>query len=519
MSAATQIVWFKRDLRIEDNAALFEAAARGPVIPLYIAEPELWRQPDASGRHWAFIAETLAELQRSFEGLAQPLIIRTGDSVAVLDAIRKSHGAAALWSHEETGNGWTFARDKAVAAWAREHGVQWRELCQTGVIRRLKNRTGWAKAWDGFMATSQAHSPRILPPIKNLHPGGIPSVSDLGIAPDACPERQSGGRRKAMATLDSFLAERGRNYRRGMSSPVTGFEQCSRLSPHLAFGSISMRETAQAVWRRLGDLKGDPTPEAKALRASLVSYFGRLHWHCHFMQKLESEPRIEFENFHRAYDGVRPSEADPGHLAAWSKGETGFPFLDACMRALNATGWMNFRMRAMLMSFASYQLWLPWRETGLHLARQFTDYEPGIHWPQTQMQSGTTGINTVRVYNPVKQGYDQDPHGVFVRRWLPELAGVPDAFIHEPWKWEGAAALLGGGYPERIVHHIAAAKAAQLKIYGARRSGAFHVEADGIQEKHGSRKSGILAINHRRTGERCAPSQQMSLDLPTITKD
>ena len=102
-------------------------------------------------------------------------------------------------------------------------------------------------------------------------------------------------------------------------------------------------------------------------------------------------------------------------LAAWEAGETGLPFVDACMRYLRATGWLNFRMRSMLVAVASYHLWLDWRATGPHLARQFTDYEPGIHWPQVQMQSGTTGMNTVRIYNPVKQGRDQDPAGVFTR--------------------------------------------------------------------------------------------------------
>ena len=140
------------------------------------------------------------------------------------------------------------------------------------------------------------------------------------------------------------------------------------------------------------------------------------------------------------------------------KGETGLPFVDACMRSLNATGWINFRMRAMLMAVASYHLWLDWRAPGEHLARQFTDYEPGIHWPQVQMQSGTTGINTVRIYNPVKQGHDQDPDGAFVRRWVPELRDVPDAFIHEPWRWEQAGSVLDRVYPAPIVDHLAAAE-------------------------------------------------------------
>jgi deoxyribodipyrimidine photo-lyase len=503
--SAPQIVWFKRDLRMHDHAPLTHAVARGAIIPLYIAEPGLWCEPDASARQWEFVAETLSELRRDLAALGAPLIIRAGDAVKVLESLRAQFGVTRVWSHEETGNGWTFARDKAVAAWARASGVEWREERQTGVIRRLRDRDGWAKKWDAFMAAPMSAAPAHIVGV-DIEPGAIPSARDLGLADDPCPGRQPGGRLAGLAELRSFLGGRGRDYRRGMSSPVTGFTQCSRLSPYLAFGAVSMRETAQATWARLRELKTEKSPDAKALRASLISFSGRLHWHCHFMQKLEDAPRIEFENMHRAYDGMRET-LDEARYAAWVEGRTGFPFVDACMRALIDTGWMNFRMRAMLMSFASYHLWLPWRETGLHLAREFTDYEPGIHWAQTQMQSGTTGINTVRVYNPVKQGYDQDAHGAFVRRWVPELAALPDAFIHEPWKWDGAANL---DYPPPIVDHVSAAKEAQARIYGARRNREFHAEADAIQEKHGSRKSGLPNTGRRK---RAAPANQLTLGL------
>jgi deoxyribodipyrimidine photo-lyase len=508
-----QVVWFKRDLRIEDNAALAGAAARGPVLPLYMAEPELWRQPDVSARHWAFIAECLQELRDGLGALGVPLVIRSGDALDILDAIQKRHGIAALWSHEETGNGWTFARDKRVAAWCRANGIPWHQPRQNGVIRGLRVRGGWARAWDSFMALPVVETPP-LSGTASFEPGAIPSARDLGLADDTCPERQPGGRRAGLARLNSFLDERGIDYRREMSSPLTGAESCSRLSPHLAFGTLSMREVAQAAFARMRALKSGAAPEARRWRASLTSFSGRLHWHCHFMQKLESEPRIEFENLHPAYDGLRPVIADRARLDAWAKGETGFPFVDACMRSLSATGWLNFRMRAMLMAFASYHLWLPWRDSGLHLARLFTDYEPGIHWPQTQMQSGTTGINTVRIYNPVKQGYDQDPDGVFVRRWLPELRDVPDRFVHEPWAWDGAAQLLGRTYPERIVEHLSAAKAASESIWGARRGAAFGEAARAIQEKHGSRKSGMRNAG-RRAGSagRKTAANQLSLDL------
>jgi deoxyribodipyrimidine photo-lyase len=272
-----------------------------------------------------------------------------------------------------------------------------------------------------------------------------------------------------------------------------------------------MREVAQANWARMRELKTADEPHAQSWRASMLSFAGRQHWHCHFMQKLEDEPRIEFENLHRAYDGLRPDVADAQRLTAWSEGNTGFPFVDACMRALNQHGWINFRMRAMLMSFASYHLWLPWRESGLHLARKFVDYEAGIHWPQVQMQSGTTGINTVRIYNPLKQGYDQDPTGQFVRAHLPELASVPDVFIHEPWRWDRASSL---SYPPPIVDNAAAARAARDALHGTRKRADHKTAARDIVDRHGSRKTGMPMTGARRgTGRKPAATGQLTLDL------
>jgi deoxyribodipyrimidine photo-lyase len=519
MQSALNIVWFKRDLRIQDHRPLVEAARLGPVLPLYVAEPMMWRQPDAANRHWQFIADSLRELGSELAALGQPLIVRTGSIVDVLDSIRRSHGIAALWSHEETGNDWTFSRDKAVAAWARTHGIAWHERPQFGVQRRLASRNGWALAWDRQMAEAIVDPPRALAPLTGIEPHPSPTAEDLGLGDDGCSDRQSGDRRAGLDLLDSFLAGRGQNYRREMSNPLSGATSCSRLSPHLAWGTISMREVMQATWTRMRDLQEETSPEAKALRASLVSFSGRLHWHCHFIQKLESAPSIEFTELHPALRGLRPGTADAALLTAWATGQTGYPFLDACMRSLNVTGWLNFRMRAMVMSFASYNLWLPWRDSGLHLARQFTDYEPGIHWPQTQMQSGTTGINTIRIYSVVKQGHDQDPTGAFVRRWCPELQDVPDAHLQEPWDFVGAAGTIGRRYPERVVDLKSSTAAAKDKIYGARRGPNFHQAADAIQDKHGSRKSQLPLTGQTRKAQRkpknsiAKAAGQMEFDL------
>lgn len=479
------ILWFKRDLRLSDHPALALAGADGArVMPLYIVEPELWAQPDASARQFAFLAECLSELRAACAARGAPLVIRTGEPVAVLERLRAETGFDRMVSHEETGTGWSFARDRRVAAWARAEGVAWTEVPHSGVVRRLASRDGWGARRERFIRQPVAEAPGGFWDC-GLDPGALPAARDLGLAPDACPDRQGGGRAAGLALLDSFLAGRCRPYRKAMSSPLAGETACSRLSPHLAFGTLSGREAAQAA----GRARADARQAGDGRAAPLASFAARLAWRDHFMQKLEDAPDLDRACLHPACEELRPRAPDAARLAAWAAGETGLPFVDACMRYLRHTGWLNFRMRSMLVAVASYHLWLDWRPTGQHLARLFTDYEPGIHWSQMQMQSGTTGMNTLRIYNPVKQGHDQDPRGVFTRRWVPELAEVPDAYLQEPWLWPGAGALLGRRYPAPIVEVKSAAAEARDRVWAVRRGAGFRQTAARLVEKHGSRRT------------------------------
>lgn len=501
-----QIVWFKRDLRVHDHEALSQAASHGPVLPLYILEPALWAQPDMSHRHYAFLKACLEELDEALAQRGQRLIIKVGEAVPVLQALAANHKATVLWSHQETWNHWTYDRDLRVKAWAKSQALRWIEPRQFGIERRLADRGGWAGKWQKLMDQPTYKAPAMLEPF-NEPSDPLPSAAQLGLEPDGGHQIQAGGRKAGAAWLKGFFHERGQGYTREMSSPVTAFEACSRVSPYLSFGSLSMREVHHATERRTRLITELPKPERGRWPSAMRSFAGRLRWHCHFMQKLEDAPRFEFSNQHSAYDALRPAGQYPERLQAWQNGMTGYPLVDACMRALTATGYLNFRMRAMVMSFASYHLWLDWREPALHLARMFTDYEPGIHYCQAQMQSGTTGINTIRIYNPLKQSQTQDPDGVFIRQWIPELRDMPKDFLHTPWLFPERM----GGYPMPLVDEKTARKYAADTLFGLRKGFGHRPEAKRIAAKHGSRKSGVPRpdlAEHAKAGKRKQDTRQ-----------
>jgi deoxyribodipyrimidine photo-lyase len=484
------LVWFKRDLRARDHAPLAEAMHFDGALGLVVIEPQWLESAECDPRHVGFLLECVAALQLDLAERGLPLLVRSGAMPQVLQSLRREVPFTHLFSHEETGPGWSYTRDRAVAQWCRSQGVQWTELPQTGVVRRLRSRTGWAGLWAQRMHAPEAQPAKGFKAVPGLHPSLLPTLRELGLPALGAP-LPAGGERAAWATLDSFLGGRGRDYRRAMSSPITAAEGCSRLSAHLAFGTISMRCVHQATEACIA------TTTDGSLAYGLRGFASRLRWHCHFMQKLEDEPAIEWRNLARSVDGLRPGDGlhegaiDRERLQAWCEGRTGFPMVDACMRQLRATGWLNFRMRAMLVSFAAYHLWLHWREPGLFLARQFLDFEPGIHWSQMQMQSGTTGINTLRIYSPAKQARDQDPQGLYVRQWVPEI---------------GTAA-----YPPPIVDERRVVAAAKDQLYGLRRTHEARAEADAIQQKHGSRRSGLPPTTATKRRTRAAPEGQGEL--------
>ncbi len=479
-----ELVWFKKDLRARRNLPLLSACLHAEVIPLYIIEDDFYRLPDISHRHYLFLVDCLKDLANALKNLGLNLIIKKGNAQDILLSLTKKLHIKRIWSYQEIGNSWTYSRDKEIRVWAKKESITWNELPSNGIVRNLRCRNQWSGIWHNTMKKDVEDIKPQKPTHFSIASDPIPSYKELNISSQPIEYIQKGGREEGLKLLNSFFDFRGWNYSFEMSSPLTAYDSCSRLSPHLAFGTLSIEEVFKKGNHALKLLETSQINSAARRRKSIYSFLKRLRWHCHFIQKMEDQPDIEYKNLHPIYDGLREDQFNEEYFQAWKRGMTGFPFVDACMRALIATGWINFRMRAMLVSFSSYHLWLHWRKPALYLARLFTDYEPGIHYSQIQMQSGTTGINTIRAYNPIKQSFDQDKEGKFIQRWVPELAHYSSETIHTPWIHPDQL----NGYPTPIVDEQQARAKAVKAIYLLRKSKTHKAIAGKIVIKHASRK-------------------------------
>lgn len=495
MKKEINIVWLKRDVRLHDHLPLHNAILDGvPILLVYCFEPPLIDMPLYSQRHWQFVVEGLRDLHLQLRTLhPHNLQVIKGDFLRFLIACQKHFRIKALYSSQESGIQWTFDRDKRIKKFLESKKIPWYDYATEGVRRAVFNRDNWFKDWYIYMETS-------IPVTDYTQAEFIALPSNLSTTFDAThftkqfptinkkQAFQIGGERLGLKILKSFLDKRYEHYRWHISKPLESRTSCSRLSPYLAWGHISLRKVYQTT-----KIRQAQHTNGKLLRG----FIDRLTWRSHFIQKFEDEITMESLPLNRGYTALT-IDHNPSYIKRWKEGQTGYPLVDACMRCLIRTGYINFRMRAMLVSFFTQHLLQDWKIAAEYLGALFLDFEPGIHFPQIQMQASITGINIVRIYNPIKQSLEHDPKGLFIKQWVPELQSISHEYIHMPWTLPPLEAsrinfVLGKHYPLPIVDTAQTGKRARDLFWSIKKDPIVKQETKRILKIH---------ANPRKTAKR-----------------
>ncbi|WP_299339274.1 cryptochrome/deoxyribodipyrimidine photo-lyase family protein [uncultured Psychroserpens sp.] len=476
------VVWLKRDLRLEDNEAIFNALASGKrTLLLYTFERMLIDDGHYSERHWNFIKESIRDLNARLKPYNTKVLTLEADIISAVNQLMERYTIRDIYSHQETGILVTYNRDKLFKRFCKNNLITWHENINNGVQRGLKDRELWQERCNAYFEIE----PLLFAPSNNQ----LLSIEDIEEletlvhvpsldTPDDSPF-QKGGRTMGLRYLESFLDKRYVNYMFHISKPELARTGCSRISPYLAWGNLSIRE----VYRKAFFLK-----KTSKNKKPLEAFMSRLRWQAHFIQKFEMEHTMEQESINKGFQKLK-KDISENYQKAWKTGQTGYPLIDACMRCLNETGYLNFRMRALVVSFFTHNLWQPWQAASQHLSQMFLDFEPGIHFPQLQMQAGETGTNMLRIYNPIKNSLEHDPDATFIKKWVPELRKLETHFAHEPYLMTEMEQQLyefhlGKDYPFPIVDIDKTRKKASDTLWNLRKNKKVREESKRILKKH-----------------------------------
>ena len=473
MKEPINIFWFKRDLRLLDNEPLNNAVSqKEKLLLIYCFEPSLKKNKHYSNRHWNFIKESINDLNIFLKNIDTHIHTYNKEITDVLKEIQEKFIVKKIFSHNETGLNVTFERDILLKEFCQNNSIQWEEEINNGVFRGLNNRKNWIKKWRDHMKSPVVLFKGEKNDFINIKKKQNFKVKDSKIL-------QKGGVSSGIKYLDSFLDSRHTKYQNNISKPEASRTSCSRLSPYMSWGNISTRYAWQRAKEQIQNGKS---------KFQLNGFTSRLRWQAHFIQKFEMECQMEFRSVNKGYQNlVKP--INKKFISAWEKGKTGYPLVDASMRCVVETGYLNFRMRALLVSFLTHHLWQPWQSGVIHLARNFLDFEPGIHYSQFQMQAGETGINMIRIYNPTKNAKEHDKEGVFIKKWIPELKKIPTPLLFEPWKMslidqETYECKIGKDYPNPIVEISETYKYAASKLWSIKSDPKVKEESSRILQKH-----------------------------------
>ncbi len=425
------LVWHRRDLRTTDNAALLAATQDGIPVPVFVIDPFFFREKrETCDDRILFMRECLEDLQEQYRQKGSELQILYGNTPDVLVELAEQLNARVYYNFD-TNMPFGRTRDNKIAGNNRFKGFS-----SDAIIRTPYNRTEWREHCTKHFQTPIPELPKNLPlppQLKQILLAEIMHTYGIKKQKQNVPK---GGTASAKKRLLDFLS-RIQEYPRSISSPNTAENGCSRISAHLSFGCMSIREVYQATRKY-----------TKQSRAQAF-FLARLYWNQHFTQKMQDFPQLSTTAVNPVF--ATQGEYDEEKTRAWKEGRTGYPLVDASIRCLKQTGWINFRMRAMIASFYCDLLNQPWQIGADFMHYHLIDADTAINYAQWQMQAGVVGAHPPRIYNPIKQAYEQDPEGTFIKQWVPELQETPLERIHEPHKPTLLIELIPQKYPAPII--------------------------------------------------------------------
>lgn len=462
MTKPPVVVWFRDDLRLSDHPALSAAADSGrPVVCLFVLEDGTPNRRDHGGASRWWLAQSLKALEKDLRNKGNSLVLRRGRAEDVLPAVAKATAAGkVVWTRRYDAGG--IAIDTAVKAQLRREGVEAASF-PGNLLRepwQVKSAAGdplrvFSPFWRAHQRLDAIEppirAPRTIPPLHGSIDGEL--LADWALEPSRpnwaaeFPDEWTPGEAGAQAALAAFMEGGLDGYAEERDRPDRA--STSRLSPHLRFGEISPRQIWHAVQIAAGmDGGRDVAKFLAELGWREFSYHLLFHW-----------PDLAEANFQSRFDAF-PWREDKALLAAWQKGATGYPIVDAGMRQLWRTGWMHNRVRMVAASFLVKHLRIDWRAGERWFWDTLVDADPANNpasW-QWVAGSGADAAPYFRIFNPMLQGAKFDPRGDYVRRWLPELADLPADVIHAPWEaprqvLERAGVRLGETYPRPVVDH------------------------------------------------------------------